>query len=57
MIKQAYSLTRKNDPKLPWVMLIWFVAVAGVIELAGILFNSPFLFLPPGDRHPVAWPR
>jgi hypothetical protein len=46
MIKQAYSLTRKNDPKLPWVMLIWFVAVAGVIELAGILFDSPFLFLP-----------
>jgi hypothetical protein len=46
MIKQAYSLTRKNDPKLPWVMLIWFVAVAGVIELVGILFDSPFLFLP-----------
>ncbi len=46
MIKQAYSLTRKNDPKLPWIMLIWFVGVAGVIELVGILFNSPFLFLP-----------
>jgi hypothetical protein len=46
MIKQAYSLTRKNDPRLPWVMLIWFVAVAGVIELVGVLFNSPFLFLP-----------
>src|SRR4051794_27676466 len=46
MIKQAYSLTRKNDPKLPWVMLIWFVAVAGVIELAGILLSSPFVFLP-----------
>jgi hypothetical protein len=46
LIKQAYSLTRKNDPKLPWIMLIWFVAVAGVIELAGILFNAPFLFLP-----------
>jgi hypothetical protein len=46
MIKQAYSLTRKNDPKLPWIMLIWFVGVAGVIELIGILFNSPFLFLP-----------
>ena len=46
MIKQAYSLTRKNDPKLPWIMLIWFVAVAGVVELVGILFNSPFLFLP-----------
>jgi hypothetical protein len=46
MIKQAYTLTRKNDPKLPWIMLIWFVAVAGVIELLGILFGSPFLFLP-----------
>jgi hypothetical protein len=46
MIKQAYTLTRKNDPKLPWIMLIWFVAVAGAIELAGILFGSPFLFLP-----------
>jgi hypothetical protein len=46
MIKQAYGLTRRNDPKLPWVMLIWFVAVAGVIELIGILFGSPFLFLP-----------
>jgi hypothetical protein len=46
MLKQAYSLTRKNDPKLPWVMLIWFVAVAGVIELIGILLSSPFLLLP-----------
>jgi hypothetical protein len=46
MIKQAYTLTRKNDPKLPWIMLIAFVAVAGVIELVGILLGSPFLFLP-----------
>jgi hypothetical protein len=46
MIKQAYSLTRKNDAKLPWIMLIAFVVVAGVVELIGILFNSPFLFLP-----------
>jgi hypothetical protein len=46
MIKQAYSLTRKNDPKLPWIMLIWFVAVAAVIELVGILLDSPFMFLP-----------
>src|SRR4051812_37298121 len=46
MIKQAYSLTRKNDPKLPWIMLIWFVAVAAVVELVGILFGSPFMFLP-----------
>jgi hypothetical protein len=46
MIKQAYSLTRKNDPKLPWIMLIAFVAVAAVVELVGILFQSPFVALP-----------
>jgi hypothetical protein len=46
MIKQAYSLTRKNDPKLPWIMLIAFVAVAAVVELIGVLLDSPFLFLP-----------
>ncbi len=46
MIKQAYSLTRKNDPKLPWIMLIWFVGVAAVVELVGILLSSPWIFLP-----------
>ncbi|MCZ2807490.1 DUF4191 domain-containing protein [Modestobacter sp. VKM Ac-2983] len=46
MIRQAYSMTYKNDPKLPWIMLIVFVAVAGVVELVGILLSSPFLFLP-----------
>jgi uncharacterized protein DUF4191 len=46
MIKQAYSLTRKNDPKLPWIMLMWFVGVAAVVELIGILLGSPFIFLP-----------
>jgi len=46
MIKQAYSLTRKNDPKLPWLMLIAFVVVAGLVELVAILFGAPFLFLP-----------
>ena len=46
MIKQAYSLTAKNDRKLPWLMLIAFVVVAGVIELLGIIFGAPFLFLP-----------
>jgi hypothetical protein len=46
MIKQAYSLTRKNDSKLPWIMLIWFVAVAAAVELVGILLGSPFIFLP-----------
>jgi hypothetical protein len=46
MIKQAYSLTRKNDPRLPWIMLIAFVAVAAVFELIGVLLGSPFIFLP-----------
>jgi hypothetical protein len=46
MIRQAYTLTAKNDPKLPWILLIAFVVVAGVIELVGILFDSPFIFLP-----------
>jgi hypothetical protein len=46
MIKQAYSLTRKNDAKLPWVMLIAFVVAFAVVELLGILFDSPFLLLP-----------
>jgi hypothetical protein len=46
MIRQAYKMTYKNDPKLPWVMLIAFVVVAAVVELIGILFNSPFLVLP-----------
>ena len=46
MIGQAYSLTRRNDPKLPWILLITFVLVATVVELIGILLDSPFLFLP-----------
>ncbi|MGY1605435.1 DUF4191 domain-containing protein [Geodermatophilus sp. SYSU D00815] len=46
MIKQAYTLTRKNDPKLPWILLITFVAVFAVVEVIAILLNSPFLFLP-----------
>jgi hypothetical protein len=46
MIKQAYTMTRKNDAKLPWVMLIAFVVAFAVVELIGILLNSPFLLLP-----------
>src|SRR5438067_92018 len=45
MIGQAYSLTRKNDPKLPWILLGTFLVVAAVIELIGILFGSPYLFI------------
>jgi len=46
MIKQAYSLTRKNDPKLPWILLIAFVATFAVVEVIGILIGSPFILLP-----------
>jgi hypothetical protein len=46
MIKQAYTLTRKNDPKLPWIMLIAFVVVAGLVELVAILLGAPLLFIP-----------
>jgi Domain of unknown function (DUF4191) len=46
MVKQAYTLTRRNDPKLPWIMLITFVAVATVVELLAILFSAPLLLLP-----------
>jgi hypothetical protein len=46
MIKQAYTLTARNDPKLPWILLITFVAVAAVVELIGILLSLPLVFIP-----------
>jgi uncharacterized protein DUF4191 len=46
MMSQAYKMTYKNDPKLPWVMLIGFVVVVAVVELIGVLVGSPFLLLP-----------
>ena len=57
MIKQAYTLTRKNDPKLPWIMLIAFVVVAGVVELVGILLGSPFAVPPARAWSPAGSPR
>jgi hypothetical protein len=46
LIGQAYTLSRKNDPKLPWILLIAFVVVAAVVEVVGILLGSPFVFIP-----------
>jgi hypothetical protein len=46
MIRQAFNLTRKNDPRLPWFMLIAFVVVAAVVEVIGVLLASPYLFIP-----------
>jgi hypothetical protein len=45
LIGQAYTLTRKNDPKLPWVMLIGFIGAAAVVEVIGILVGAPYLFI------------
>jgi hypothetical protein len=45
MVRQAFTLTRKNDPRLPWFMLIAFVVVAAVVEVVGILVGSPYLFI------------
>ena len=46
LIGQAYSLTSKNDPKLPWILVIGFVVAAAVVEVIGILLGSPYLFIP-----------
>ena len=46
MIRQAFTMTRKNDPRLPWIMLIAFVVVAAVVEVIGVLLGSPYLFIP-----------
>jgi hypothetical protein len=46
MIRQAYTLTRKNDPRLPWYLLVTFVAVAAVVEVLGILFANPYVSIP-----------
>jgi hypothetical protein len=47
MIRQAYTLTRKNDPKLPWILLIAFAGTFVVVEVLAILLaGSPWLFLP-----------
>jgi hypothetical protein len=46
LIKQAYSLTAKNDPKLPWILLITFVLAATVVELLGIVFGLPLAIIP-----------
>jgi Domain of unknown function (DUF4191) len=46
MIGQAYSLTSKNDPKLPWILLAGFLLAAAVVEVIGILLGSPFLTIP-----------
>lgn len=45
-LKQAYSISRQHDPKLPWAMLITAIAIFTVIEVPAILFWNPWIFLP-----------
>jgi hypothetical protein len=45
LLKQAFTMTRQNDPQLPWVMLIAFVVAAGVVELIAVLLGHPLLYL------------
>lgn len=46
LVKQAYSLTRQNDPRLPWVLLGAFLVVAVVVEVVAVLFGHPYIYLP-----------
>src|SRR4051812_27127757 len=39
LIKQAYSLTRQNDPRLPWYLLGAFLGVVVVLEVIALLFG------------------
>lgn len=45
-LRQAYSISRKHDPKLPWVMLVVAIATFAVVELIGIFFLNAWLLLP-----------
>lgn len=45
-IRQAYVISKERDPKLPWILLIVFVATFAVIEVVAIIFSNPWIFLP-----------
>lgn len=45
-LRQAYTVSRKHDPKLPWIMLLTGVIAFTVVELLGILFINAWLLLP-----------
>jgi hypothetical protein len=45
-LKQAYTISKRHDPKLPWAMLITAIVVFTVIEVPAILFWNPWIFLP-----------
>lgn len=44
--KQAYTISARHDPKLPWVMLVVAIATFAVVELLGIFLFNPWLLLP-----------
>lgn len=46
-IRTAFSITRKRDKRLVPYMLVTFVVVAGLIELAGFLVHHTLLYIVP----------
>lgn len=45
-IIQGYKMTRKQDPKLPWVMILAFVLTVTVVVVPSILFFNVWVMLP-----------
>ena len=45
-IIQGYKMTKERDPKLPWVMLMVFVATITVVVVPSILFLNVWVMLP-----------
>lgn len=45
-IIQGYKMTKERDPKLPWVMLLWFVVAVTVVLVPSILFFNIWVMLP-----------
>ncbi len=45
-IIQGYKMTKKRDPKLPWVMLLVFIITVTVVLVPSILFLNVWVMLP-----------
>lgn len=41
---QAYSITKKSDPKLPLILLAWFLGVGAIAAMAEMVFFGRGLF-------------
>ena len=43
-IRETYRMTRRADPRLPWILLGLFVLVFGAFLAVGFLLKSPFFW-------------